>query len=1135
MKDRIFIRISLCALFAMGFAAHARAQSNYASVTGTVVDPQRFPVIGATVEFRALSTGAVRHFVTNEGGIFEASAILPDDYEVTASASGFAETKKSLHVEVGQNLAIELALMLSGTSLQVLVSARTDVLRANDASVGEVVEPKSIQELPLNGRTLLDLALTVPGTHMGFGAQEGNVNPLYWRPGQNSALVIGGGRSNANFYLIDGSTNTDPTFNTQNLSLSPDAVKEFQVQTSSYTADMGGAGGGVINIASRSGTSQLHGTVYEFIRNGALDAATFDSMGNKFLVQNNFGGSLGGPLLKKGTFFFVNYEGLRLTQTDTQILTVPTQAEKNGDFSMSGVNIYNPTNNASASPTNPRPQFAGNVIPPLCTNPNPTPTNCTINPNSPINPVAWRFLQLYVPDPNMTMMGSGSDSNNYLDARNERHHNDQGTARVDHIFNNGDGLFVRYSLSAESGFTPTTSMMNPVAQNLPGFGANFDNLSQQSVVSWNHIFSSTKLNTGSVALSRLSMNHTSQNDNVNNIVGQLGISGVGYGGPGAWGAPWFAVQGYTGMGDTYAATPMHAWDTVIEVRDTFAWQKGRHGLKFGGSFRRFIWPMWGFFENRGYYQFTPGYTSQTGANDGTGSALASFLLGLPVVKQVQAGIPQMNLRNWGLDGFAEDSWQATSNTTLDIGLRYEFATPLWDRHYTNSNMIFNDGVPSIFIGGQNGYPTGLMYSNKHNFAPRVGVARNIPHWGLVLHAAYGIFYTPVDQNTWCNQRHNVPNVFPETIQNNNYNVATAANALGFNFAPPVLGPTSLGGTPVSFTAFDPHAPAEYVQQWNAHIGKSLGQNATLEIGYIGSRGFHLQQAVLINNAPPGPGSIGPRRPIQSVSFVPNTVFPAQDTVVGNGTLTSPAINLLENSARSWYDAGYINLHRRYSHGLSLLANYTFAKNLTTAPDFRSPMDESVLPQNSFDLAAEKGPGCDVRHRFALSSVYDLPAYSGTAWTRLLSENWHLSAIYQFQTGMPFTISVFGDTANSGTLLGENPIRADYTGQPIFGPGTHTAAEWFNPAAFAAPPAYTFGDVGRNSLYGPGLQTLDVSLTRAFQVTEKIGLQIRGEAFNALNKVNLGTPNRYVNEPQFGTDTMTMTPGREIQLSARLFF
>ena len=244
---------------------------------------------------------------------------------------------------------------------------------------------------------------------------------------------------------------------------------------------------------------------------------------------------------------------------------------------------------------------------------------------------------------------------------------------------------------------------------------------------------------------------------------------------------------------------------------------------------------------------------------------------------------------------------------------------------------------------------------------------------------------------------------------------------------------------------------------------------------------------------------------------------------------------LQNSAQSWYDAGYVNLRRRYSHGLSILANYTFSKYLTNAPDFRSPMDESVLPQNSFDLAAEKGPACDVRHRFVFSSVYNLPAYRAAEWARMLTQNWQLASIYQFETGMPLTISVFGDTANAGTILGENPIRANYTGQPIFGPGTRTANEWFNPAAFSAPAAYTFGDVGRNSVYGPGQQTMDLSVARQFALTERANFQFRAEFFNAFNHTNLGTPNRYVNEPQFGTVTMAMTPGRELQLSARLSF
>ncbi|HET8966110.1 MAG TPA: carboxypeptidase regulatory-like domain-containing protein [Candidatus Acidoferrum sp.] len=1120
----------LMILLALTFPAHA--QSNYATLTGTVTDPQQLPVAGASVELTAASTGAVRRVVTNQQGRFEAPALLPDEYELKIEASGFAVARRTLHLEVGQKSALNITLNVGSLNEGVKVIGGSEVLHTTDASVGEVIEPTSIRELPLNGRMLIDLVLTVPGAHLGFGAQTGQTNPLYWRPGQRSAVVIGGARPNANFFLLDGATNTDPTFNTQNLSPSPDAVKEFQVETSSYTADMGGAGGGQINIVTHSGTSQFHGTVYEFLRNGAMDATTFGSMGNNHLVQNNFGGSFGGPLIKKNTFFFVNYEGLRLSQADAQILTVPTPEEIQGDFSMSNVKIYDPKTavpNPNYDPTKPtnasnfpytRSQFPGNVIP-----------------SDRINPLLQAFLMAYVPMPNMMMDGNGADSNNYLDIRNETHYNDQGTVRIDHNFAGGDTLFGRYSIGQESGFSPSSGV-TATTEDLPGFGANFDNRSQQATISWNHIFAANKLNTVSIAVSRLSMDRTSQNNNVNDIVGQLGIQGVGFGGPGAWGAPWFAAQGYTGIGDTFAATPMHAWDTMYEIRDMYAWERGRHSIKFGGDFHWYTWPMWGFFQNRGYYQYTNGYTTQFGFNDGSGNGFASLLLSLPAVKQRQAGIPQMNLRNWGTDGFVEDSWKVAQTLTLNLGVRYEYSNPLYDKNNTNTNLIFDDGVPSVFVGGQNGYPKGLMYANTHNFAPRIGVAKHLPHWGVVIHAAYGIFFTPVDQNTWCNQRHNVPFVFPETQQADNFTPPAALFNTGMNFGTPVLGTGSLPATTVSFTAFDPHSPAQYVQQWNTSVQKSLDANTTLEVGYVGSRGFHLQRSHLINNTLPGPGPLGPRRPFKTLTFVPDTTLPpssADNALFQSQTFPVSTINLLENSAQSWYDAGYVNVRRRYSHGLSLLANYTFSKSLTNAPDFRSPMDEAAIPQNNLDLAAEKGPGCDVRHRFALSAVYAIPSYNRTEWLRLITQNWTLSTIYQVQSGMPFTISVFGDTANSGTVLGENPIRANLTGQPVFGPGTHTADMWFNPAAFATPPAFTYGDAGRNSVYGPPLQTMDIALQRAFRLTERLNFQVRGEAFNALNKVNLGTPNRFVNTPQFGTITMAMTPGRELQVSARLSF
>jgi len=622
------------------------------------------------------------------------------------------------------------------------------------------------------------------------------------------------------------------------------------------------------------------------------------------------------------------------------------------------------------------------------------------------------------------------------------------------------------------------------------------------------------------------MSHTTESANTNDIVTQLGIKGTGFGGPAAWGAPYFNVQGFSPLGDNYLATPMKAWDTVIEGRDSLSWQIGRHSVKFGAAYQKFIWPMWGFFQNRGYYQFTNGYTTQYALNDGkTGSALASFLLGLPAARQGQVGVPQMNLRQWYADGYAQDAWRLTSTTTLTYGLRYEFMSPLVDIRYTNSNLDLSTGTPRVFIGGQNGYPRGLMYPNLTRFAPRLGLAQSIPHLGIVAHVAYGIFYTPVDMNTWCNQRHNVPYVFPETSQSDPF-IPTINT---FDFPAPVLGTTA-----VSFTSLQLHAPPQYIQQWSVSLEKQLGSQTTVEVGYLGAGGFHLQRSHLINNALPGPGLIQPRRPFPKISFVPNTTFPSNVTV-SSTTFPVSTINLLENTSQSWYDAGYVNVRRRYSRGLSLLANYTFAKSLENAPDFRSPMFEAATPQDNNNLNAEKGLGCDIRNRFSLSAVYNPPSWNKTHLSRALTSDWRGSLVFQAQGGFPFTISVFGDTANAGTVVGENPIRANKTGTAVFPSGTHNATTWFNPTSFKAPQAYTFGNAGRNSVYGPGMETMDLGILRSFSMREKARLEMRAEFFNALNHTNLGTPNRFVNTSTFSSITESTTPGREVQVSARIQF
>ena len=1115
-----------------------KSQSNYAVVRGSILDPEHHAVASARIHITARGTGVEREVASNASGLYEIVGLQPGRYTLTVDSSGFKQTTQSIELEVGQQATLDLQLSVGSDKQTVTVEGSHELLKTQDASVGEVVDQRSVDSLPLNGRMLIDLVLTVPGAHISHGASTGDMSSLYWRPGERSAVSIGGSRPNANYFLLDGATNTDPTFSTQNLSPSPDAVQEFQVETGSYSADMGGAGGGQINIVTRSGSSHLHGTAYEFLRNGDMDAHSFNQMGgSNFLVQNNFGASLGGPVKHTGkTFFFLNYEALRHVEIDAMVDTVPTTREDAGDFSQSGVNIYDPNSTVTNPNYNPsipistsnpeylRQQFYGYSVADGISEKN-------VIPSTELTKAASIMLNKYTPPPNTmnmgsstmmgqpTVIGAGNDANNYLDTRKERMTDDQGTVRVDHSFANGDTAFFRYSAASEYGFMP---------EGLPGFGLYHDNFSQQGILAWTRTLSPHMVNMASVAISRLVMMHTTESAGKNDIVDELGITGTGFGGSNAWGAPYFTVQGYSAFGDNYLATPMHAWDTVVEGRDSLNWQLGRHSVKFGGLYQKFIWPMWGFFQNRGYYQYTNGYTTEYALNDGTtGSALASFLLGLPAARQGQAGVPQMQLRQWYADGYAQDAWRVTPTTTLTYGLRYEFMSPLVDLDYANSNLDLSSGVPQVFIGGQNGYPRGLMYANHTNFAPRLGLAQNLPRLGVVAHIAYGIFYTPVDMNTWCNQRHNVPYVFPETAQSDPY----IDSIKTLNFPTPVLGTTA-----VSFTSVQLHAQAQYIQQWSTSLEKQLGAETTVEVGYLGAGGFHLQRSHLINNAQPGPGLIQPRRPFPKISFVNNTVFPAAvASTMTSSTFPATTINLLENTSQSWYDAGYVNARRRASNRLSFLANYTFAKALENAPDFRSPMFEAATPQNNDDLKAEKGPGCDIRQRFALSAVYSPPVYGRNGRTRALTRDWRGSVEYQAQTGFPMTMSVFGDTANAGTVVGENPIRANSTGEKIFASGTKNSTTWFNPGAFAAPPAYTYGNVGRNSVYGPGMQTMDLALVRSFSLAQRSRFETRAEFFNALNHTNLGTPNRFVNTSSFGSITEVATPGREIQLSARVSF
>jgi len=1098
-------------------ASRAFAQTTTASVSGLVLDNQRLPVPAATLVIEDPQRGLRRTVASTDTGSFEIAGLQPGEYRLTATLAGFATTELDLRVEVNQRLRIDILLQPKGVAEDVIVRQSPPLLNTANASVGQVVDERQLSQLPLNGRQFLDLSLLVPSVHTSHGASTGSTLPLYWRPGQNSAISVTGGRPSSNAFRLDGTTNTDPSFNTYIVSLPPDAIREFQIETGTYSAELGSAGTGQVNVVTKAGTQELHGTIYNHLRNSAFDARLFTSGDTlPHFDQHQYGGTMGGPLVARRTFFFGSFEGFRSTQGQSMMMSVPPAAWRNGDFSATAP-IYdpqttrpNPSFNPSlpVSPSNPqtiRSQFPGNQIP-----------------LDRINPTALRVLRDFVPLPNMD-----GDVNNYLDTRAQRLQNDQGTLRVDHSWENGLSAFGRYTISKERGFTP---------ENLPGFGTSHDNRVQNATFSVIQPVSSKIVHEMRAGYARMELHRIGEAANGADLISQLGIRGVGFGGPDAYGLPYFNLQGYQPLGDSLLCTPCRYDNQQFQAGDRVTWIAGDHSIKVGADLRYFKWDMLGFFQNRGYFQFTPGFTTETSSNDGTGSAVASFLLGLPVLAQRQAGLPSMNMRQTGVETFVQDDWRATAHLTINFGVRYEYQTPLQDTRKILTNLTWIDGAPWAFVGGQAGYPKGLVYPDRNNFAPRLGMNFNPKGGPYVIRAGYGGFYGYPEMNLWCNQVHNVPLVFPEIQQANNFTPSIS----GFGFNDPVLGQTLVG-----FTAIDPHAQTPFIQQASTSVERQVGKSTMVEVGYIGSWGRNLDRSRLVNNAAPSPLPLKPRRPYQTISFVPGSQLP--DTwPIASTTFPVGPINLLEFTARSEYHAGYVLIKRKLADGLSFLANYTYSRSMSDSPSFRSAAMESEVPQDSFNLAAEWGPaGCDIRHRYVSSLIYQLPLSAappakGGAWLRAAKwvlGDWQIAVIDQIQSGFPFTISVFGDTANAGALLNVNPVRANVVPgvSPSLPKGQRTADRWFNTSAFVAPPAFTFGNAGRNSMYGPGLWKTDLALQRDFRLSARTRFEFRAEAYNLFNHTNLGTPERFVNTPQFGSVIMAATPARQIQFVGRLKF
>jgi outer membrane receptor protein involved in Fe transport len=1085
-------------------------------------------VPNASVRVTNTQTGLTRQTRTDSAGAYSFAALQPGLYSVEIESAGFRRERVSeLVLQVNQTARVDFTLQPGALSEHVEVVAVTPLLNTDTATVSQVIENRRIVELPLNKRQFLDLALLTPGVTLGNGGPQSGSSTLFARPSANSSVSVNGQRSQNNNFLLDGVQNTDGDVNAFVLTPSIDAVQEFRVETSNYSAEFGRSSGAQINVVSKSGTNVFHGSVYEFLRNSALDARPFTNPGKLPAFRfNQFGATVGGPLRKDKTFFFVNYEGLRSVQGQSTISSVALDRQRTGDFS--GLRaIYDPETLAP-DPSDPtgrrmvRSQFTNNTIP-----------------LARINPIAARLLRNFVPSPNLA-----GNANNLLDTRSQRQRNNQEGLRIDQRVSSGGTMFGRYTVSNETGFIPS---------GLPGSGANSRVRAHHATLGETHSIRPNIVNEARFGFARLALGRVSENAFKRDIVTEVGIPGVQFAGPEVWGVPSVTIPGYTTIGDDNFFLPMLLRDNTFQWLDTVSISAGRHTIKAGGEFRRFQFNIAQLFTPRGDIRFNANFTTRfagTGGADATGDSLASFLLGLPAQQRRTVGNANAYLRQLAYSGFVQDDWKFSPQLTINLGLRYEYVSPFSDKYGRLANVSFN-GIPSILeiaasrqvgryavpivLAGQAGTPTGLTTADRNNWAPRIGIAwRPGKDNTWVVRSGFGVFFGAQDGEHVGRTTINLPFVVGDT-QNSDAFIPTI-RGIGFTI-PPAIGGNTLRQ---SFIGLDENLRNPYTFQWNLAIQRALTKTIVAEAGYVGSQSHKLDTRNAMNDPPAAAGDPDSRRFFQKMLLPEAGALQGIDLpapLLGREILAG-TIEIQANRVNSNYHALQSKLEKRFSKGFSLLGSYTWSKTISDGNSYRRQGVQGELAQDFLNNSEKALTGFDVRHRFVSNVLYEIPLCAsgqpcfGAAIGRALLGGWQVNGIVQAQSGFPFTVLLASATANNGRSTRPNVVAGV---DPYVPKGERGPSRWLNAAAFTQPPPFTVGNSGVNSLIGPGQSSFDCSLLKNTNFNERWRLQFRAEFFNVLNHVSFGNPNSLLGANQFGTITTQAVIPRQIQFGMKLLF
>jgi hypothetical protein len=1071
-------RILIAVMALLCIAPAAKAQVDRATLSGTVKDTGGGVLAGATVTVTNIATNVASRATTSSAGSFLVVNLQSGQYLVEAEASGLQKAVQSVILEIGQRGRVDITLAVGSLTESVTVEGARRLLNTEDATLGAVIDNNAIGKLPLAIRNWDDLLALVPGVQGDRYTEQGGGTSF----GRTGGVNVHGARSLQNNFLLDGVDNNSISENVQELTSqvsrpSVDAIQEFKIVTSPYSAEYGRSPGAAVSVSTKSGTNEIHGTAYDFFRNEGMDTIDFFSkranQPKPTNDQNQFGGNIGGPLIKDKAFFFVDFEGTRITRGVTRITNVPTADQRNGILP----GVRDPLTGVA---------FPGGVIP-----------------GNRIDPFAAAILAL-VPLPNQP------GANNFFRQGDLVDNSDRILGRLDYKINQNDSVFGRYIYSNRDRQIPGAFGGVIDGTGTSGFG-NQKIKTNAAVLGWTHILSPSMVNEFRFSWSK------SDSDAVHQAFGVAPPAAATI--PGsitnpvvAGGFPGITIDGFfggSGLGRLGSPDflPKFQHTNQMEFVESLSWLKGNHSMKFGADI---IAPM----KNQ-YYDVPAGRGALRFRNSFTGNSMGDYLLGYVADFQL-SNVWVVEQRHWASMFYVQDDWKVNSKLAVNLGLRYDFITPALEANNAQTNFNPAGGGSLVFAKDGSLEERGLVKADKNNLAPRIGIVYTVND-KTVIRGGWGIFYNLFDRVGSEDQLAlNLPGLNNSTVtQTSGSPVFFLRQGIPASFlAAPNLDPAAGQLRTKRLRAVSNAAPKTTINQASFGFQRELMKGLVLTTDFVYTKGTNL--ASLVNLNQPLPNAAG------------NNAL---------GALPYPNFGFVEwraQDAKSEYKGIDVGLERRFRNGYGFGVAYTLGDSKDNASEQLSTQGSNAFPQNARDFSGWYGPSdYDVRHRLAINFVAELPfgngkKYASSGMGRTLFGGWTLSGIYTVRSGRPFTVNQSSN--NVGTNMTGLPNLTGNTS------GAETVDQWFNPAAFQLVTSGTFGNEQRNQLRGPNYKSLDFSLQRRLEFSKRVGAVLRWDVFNAMNRVNFGLPNRNISDAvNVGTITSLGGDPRLMQVSLRLSF